>query len=76
MLIQTLLPGTSSSTRCRISPAALLVKVMARMFHGSHALLKQVGDAAGDDPRFAAAGPGQDQERPFAVRYRRPLIVG
>src|SRR5688572_16419880 len=31
VLTQTRLPGTSCSTRCRISPAALLVKVIARM---------------------------------------------
>ena len=35
---------------------------------GRHALLAdQVGDAVGDDARLAAAGPGEDQQRPFGV---------
>ena len=32
---------------------------------GPDALVQQVGDAAGDDARLAAAGPGQDQQRAF-----------
>ena len=27
----------------------------------------EVGDAVGDDARLAAAGPGEDQQRPFGV---------
>ena len=34
VLIHTRLPGTRASMRWRISPAALLVKVMARMLPG------------------------------------------
>ena len=35
---------------------------------GADALLQQVGDAARDDARLAAAGAGQDEQRPFDVR--------
>ena len=37
---------------------------------------EQPGDAVGDDAGLAAAGPGQDQQRPLDVRYRLALGVG
>ena len=43
---------------------------------GPDALLEQVGDAAGDDARLAAAGAGQDEQRPFDVRDGLALGVG
>ena len=33
-------------------------------FHSRAALIDEVGDAVGDDARFAGAGAGQDQHRP------------
>jgi hypothetical protein len=32
-----------------------------------HPLLQEPGNAAGDDPRLAAARPGQDEQRPFQM---------
>ena len=55
--------GTRASMRSRISPAALLVKVTARIELGRDARSQQVGDASGDHPRLARAGPGQDEQR-------------
>ena len=49
---------------------------MARMLRGPDALLKQVGDAAGDDAGLAAAGAGEDQQRALEVRDRLPLGGG
>ena len=65
-----------SLTRSFISPAALLVKVMARIDGGGDALADQVRHAAGDDARLAAAGPGDDQQRPVHVRDRLALRFG
>ena len=64
---QTPESGASASIRSRISPAALLVKVMARMFSPAIPWPQQVGDPPGDDPRLARARAGQDQQRPVDV---------
>ena len=61
---------SSSSTRSRISCAALLVKVMAssspaRARPGLH----EPGDAVGEHARLARAGAGQDEQRAFAVGH-------
>ncbi len=60
--------ATRLRTRSRISPEALLVKVTARIAQpgtlmGGH----QVGHAVGNDPGFAASGPGQHQQGAFDV---------
>ena len=55
----------SWTTRSFISAAALLVKVTARMARAGTPLVKQVGDAVGDDPRLARARPGEHQQRPL-----------
>ena len=53
-------------TRSPISPAALLVKVTARMESGATFFsLDQPGDAVGDDAGFARSGAGQDEQRAF-----------
>src|SRR5262249_15582608 len=39
----------------------------------ANALLEQVSDAACDDARLAAAGPGDDEERPVRVLHRLAL---
>ena len=63
---------TSASTRWRISSAALLVKVMARMRNGlTPSLVDQVGDAMGEHPGLARAGPGHHQQRPVGRAPRR-----
>ena len=67
MLIQTSVAGHEGLDALRISPAALFVKVMARMLRRAHALAEQVGDAARDDAGFAAAGPGEDEQRPLEM---------
>ena len=68
---------TSSATRRRISSAALLVKVMARMPQGGGvAGRQQVGDAPGQHPGLARAGAGHDQQRAAPVLDRRPLGQG
>ncbi len=41
-----------------------------------HALGQQPGDAMGDDPRLAAARPGQDQQRALEVQDRLALGLG
>ena len=52
----------------RISPAALLVKVTARIAAGGHAVGgDEMRDAVRDHAGFAAAGAGQNQQRPFDV---------
>ena len=59
---------TSRAMRSRISPAALLVKVMARMASaGDPGLADQPRDAVGQDARLAAAGAGQHEQRAVAV---------
>ena len=58
---------TRRTTRSFISAAALLVKVTARMARAGDALVEQLGDAVGDDPRLPAACPGEDQQR--ALRW-------
>ena len=50
--------------RCCISPAALLVKVTARMRCGRDAMTDQVGDPRGDRLGLARAGAGQHQQGP------------
>ena len=60
---------SSSSTRSRISWAALLVKVMARISPAPRAARSGPGsDAVGQHARLARAGAGEDQQRPLAVR--------
>ena len=62
-------PPTSSSTRSRISAAALLVKVIARISLGSRLpRAHQVGDAVGEHARLARARAGQDEQWPLAVQ--------
>ncbi len=54
--------------RARISPAALLVKVMARTSSGrTPAHLDQVGHAVGEHARLARAGAGEDEQRALEV---------
>ena len=61
-------PLSSEATRSRISPAALLVKVTARIADGGHVFRRdEMRDAMSDDARFAAARACQDQQRPFRV---------
>ena len=66
-------PGpTSVSTRSRISPAALFVKVIARISCGRDAhLVDEVGDAVGEDARLARARAGEHEQRPFGGGRRR-----
>ena len=62
-------PPSRLFTRSRISSAALLVNVTARMQGpGTRCCLHQVRDAMRDHPRLAAAGAGQHQQRTFDVR--------
>ena len=65
---------TSSATRWRISSAALLVNVIARIAERRHALVDEVGDAMGEHPGLARAGAGDDQQRPAAVDNGVELI--
>ena len=51
----------------RISSAALLVKVMARIANGGTPCVDEVGDAVGEHPGLAGAGPGDDEQRPARV---------
>ena len=54
--------------RSRISPAALFVKVMARIAVGSTPLLAdEAGHAVGQDPGLAAPGAGEHEQRPGPV---------
>ena len=65
---------TSSSARSRISPAALLVNVIARISFGCARVGgDQVGDPVGEHAGLARAGAGQDQQRPVAVGDRLAL---
>ena len=54
-------------TRWRISSAALLVNVMARIAPAAHALVDQVGDAVGEHPGLAGAGAGDHEQRSALV---------
>ena len=65
---------TSAPTRSRISSAALLVNVMARIRDGCDALVDQVGDAVREHPRLARAGAGDDEQRAVAVHDGVELI--
>ena len=71
--IQGLLTPRIRSTRSRISPAALLVKVIARIPSGRDAVPDQVGDPVGDDAGLAAPRPGEDEERTLDVGDGLPL---
>ena len=63
-----------ASTRWRISPAALLVKVIARIPRVRPALPQQPGDDAGDHAlRLAAAGLDENQQWAFEVGDRLAL---
>ncbi len=65
----------SAATRFFISPAALLVKVIARISLGLHvALGEQVGDAIGQHARLARPGTGDDQQRSAVVHDRGTLL--
>ena len=67
-------PPTICSTRSRISAAALLVKVIARICSGLRvAALHQVGDAVCQHARLAGTGPGEHQQRAAAMHDRRLL---
>ena len=67
-------PDQRAPTRCFISSAALLVKVMARISNGeTPSSLDEVGDAVGEHPGLARAGPGHHQQRPLAVGDRLEL---
>ena len=60
---------SSVSTRVRISSAALLVKVTARMRSGGRcSLADEVRDAVRDDARLAGARAGQDQQRAVGLK--------
>ena len=60
---------TSASTRSRISCAALLVKVIARISPGARpAGAHQVRDPVGEHAGLARPGAGEDQQRPVAVQ--------
>ena len=59
---------TSRATRSLISPAALLVNVIARISNGETlVLVDEVGDAVREHPRLARAGAGDDEQRPVGV---------
>ena len=59
---------TSARMRSRISAAALLVNVTARICHGAHALdADEVRDAVREHARLARAGAGEDEQRPSVV---------
>ncbi len=65
---------TSAPTRSRISLAALLVKVIARISPGRAAPgRQQIGDAVGQHPGLARARAGEDQQRALAVEHRLAL---
>ena len=61
--------GTRASIRSRISPAALLVKVKARIWSAPDTRVEEMSDAAGDDPRLAGTRARQDQKRTFDVGH-------
>ncbi len=66
---------TRARMRARISAAALLVNVTARICHGLHALdADQVRDAVSQHARLARARAGQDQQRPIGRRDGASLL--
>ena len=68
---------TSSSTRPRISAAALLVKVMARIEAGCACRSRhQVGDPPGQHPGLARPGAGHDEDGRALVQHRLALRAG
>ena len=64
---------TSRAMRSRISPAALLVKVIARRRRGDPALAHQPRHAVRQDAGLSAARAGQHQQRAVAVENRLAL---
>ena len=61
---------TRSTTRCRISAAALLVKVIARIDPGcTSRCADQVGDPPGQHPGLARAGAGHHQHGAAGVQH-------
>ncbi len=65
---------TSAITRSRISLAALLVKVIARISDELRLLgADQIGDPMGERAGLAGTGAGEDQQRPLAMGDRLPL---
>ena len=67
---------TSPSTRSRISRAALLVKVIARICPRRHvALPHEVGDPMRQGARLAAAGARHDEHRTLGVQHGLALDV-
>ena len=61
---------TSASIRSRISAAALLVKVMARIWPGGRAMgCEQVGDAVGEHASLAGAGARNDEQGRAGVQH-------
>ena len=68
---------TRSTTRERISSAALLVKVMARIPHGAASpVAMRWAMRRVRHPGLARAGAGHDQQRPAPVLDGRPLGQG
>ncbi len=66
---------TRAATRSFISPAALLVNVIARIWPGcTLRAAEQVGDAVGQDPGLARAGAGDDEQRRSFVYDGGPLL--
>ena len=65
----------SASTRERISAAALLVKVTARMRSGSEsALADEVRNSVSNDACLARAGARQDEKRTLRLENSIPLF--
>ena len=63
-----------SSSRSRISPAALFVNVIARISFGLHAdRVDQVRDAVREDARLAGARAGDHEQRAFGGEHRLAL---
>ena len=67
-------PPTRAIVRSRISPAALFVKVIARICQAGDARAHQVGDSPRDDAGLAAARARQHQQRPVHVRHGLDLL--
>ena len=67
-------PPSMSSSRSRISPAALFVNVIARISCGLiPQRVDQVRDAVGEDARLAGAGAGDDEQRALGREHGLPL---
>ncbi len=64
----------SAATRSRISAAALLVNVIARILTGGTPWCDQVGDAVGEHAGLARPGAGDHQQRPVLVDDRVELV--